>query len=95
MQTEKKPFEIVIHIDEAGTRATASYRIRILDDAGAVIDGATKMESVTMTELGDAFPWKEFIDAATQAMLVQVEMLTARVASAESATAAETTLKKV
>jgi len=69
----KEPFELVIHIDEAGTRATASYRLRVYDDDGVIIEGATTMESVTLTELGAAFPWGEFIDGATRGALVAVE----------------------
>jgi hypothetical protein len=94
MQIKKEPFELVIHIDETGTRATASYRIRVFDDAGVVIDGATKMESVTLAELGDAFPWKEFIDATVQQTLVNCEALTAQLATANAdKVAAETALK--
>lgn len=94
MQIEKKPFELVIHIDEAGTRATASYRTRVFDDAGAVIDGATKMESVTLADLGTAFPWGGFVPLATQTALTQCETMTAQLATANTdKTAAETALK--
>jgi hypothetical protein len=87
MQIKKEPFELVVHIDEVGTRATASYRTRVFDDAGDVIDGATKTEGVTLTELGATFPWSEFINSATQALLVQCEAQTKAVADAQAALA--------
>ena len=84
MQIIKEPFELVIHIDGKGTRATASYRIQILDDSGALIDSATSYQGVTLAELGAVFPWSEFINATTQGLLVKSEADTAAVVSAQA-----------
>jgi len=84
MRKTKEPFELVIHIDEAGTRATASYRLRVFDDADTIIEGATTMEAVTLTELGAAFPWGEFIDAVTKGALVTVDAEKAKAATANT-----------
>ena len=81
MHQTKEPFELVIHIDEAGTRATASYRLRVFDEADVVIEGATRIEGVTLTELGAAFPWGEFIPAAVQGALLSVETTNAKLAA--------------
>ena len=81
MHQTKEPFELVIHIDEAGTRATASYRIQVFDAADVVIAAATRFDSVTLTELGAAFPWGEFIPAAVQGALLSVETTNAKLAA--------------
>ena len=81
MHQTKEPFELVIHVDGAGTRATASYRLQVFDDADVVIAGATRFESVTLTGLGAAFPWGEFIPAAVQGALLSVETTNAKLAA--------------
>lgn len=70
---KREPFELVIHVDENGTRATASYRIRHYDEDDSTRLVATEMESVTLGALGDDFPWGEFVDTAAQAALLQSE----------------------
>lgn len=87
MEKRREPFELVIHIDEAGTRATASYRTRIFDDAGVVDDSIPPLiDSVTLDKLGDEFPWSEFVDAGAKSAMIQLDAAnTARKAAEQSA----------
>lgn len=74
MEKRKEAFELVLHIDEDGARATGSYRTRYYDDEGKLDTSIQpKIEGVTLAELGDAFPWSDFIPAATQGALLKVE----------------------
>jgi hypothetical protein len=55
--------------------------LQVFDDADVVIAGATRFESVTLTGLGAAFPWGEFIPAAVQGALLSVETTNAKLAA--------------
>lgn len=87
MEKRREPFELVIHIDEAGTRATASYRTRIFDDAGVVDDSIPPLiDSVTLDKLGDEFPWSEFVDAGAKSAMIQLDAANVARKEAEQAT---------
>lgn len=84
MKKLKEPFELVVHIDEAGTRATASYRTRLWDDDGTLIDAATTIDSVTLEQLGNNFPWTEYIGEALKGALLVCEKSSADLTEAKA-----------
>lgn len=73
METKREPYKLTITLDDAGPKAEAVYRTRVFGDDG-LVDAKFEpvIEPVRLADVTNDFPWKEFIDAATQASLTDV-----------------------
>ena len=90
MKKKREPYKLTITLDDAGVKAEAVYRTRVFGDDG-IVDATFDpvVEPVRLADIEGEFPWKEFIDAATQAALTSIGV--SAKAKADAVTAAEDT----
>lgn len=88
MGTRKEAYRLTITLEDDGAKVEATYRTRVFGDDGKVdAKFEPAIEPARLSDLGDQFPWAEFIPPATQAVLLKSETDIAAKKSAEGAQA--------